>query len=202
MNHATGNRAGLESQEGFWVGTALPLFLTGLLLFGGLGLSVFYTLPSTVVSLAKNSGPRPIFGLLAPQNFAYFTKNPQDNTLFAYQVSKDGSLHDLTAGPQNRASNLFGLSRTQRAQGPEIANLANNSTLIWDSCDEAEDPRICLKRDTNRVGQKIANTSPVSTICGQVVVAVEVPVEWTFRHLIPEDFRVVKSTRLNVLCPT
>ncbi|MGO2034532.1 MAG: SdpA family antimicrobial peptide system protein, partial [Brevibacterium aurantiacum] len=78
--------------------------------------SVFFSLPSNVLSDRGKVNAARVFSVdLAPQGWGFFTKPPSDSDLFYY----DGNLQSVMETPQGRADNLLGLSRTQRAQGPE-----------------------------------------------------------------------------------
>ena len=61
---------------------------------------------------------------VAGQNFAFFTRSPETDQIDAYRLDPDGTVGaSLLVTPQAKPANLFGLSRTQRAQGPELAIL-------------------------------------------------------------------------------
>ena len=58
------------------------------------------------------------------RDFAFFTRSPETDQIDAYRLAPDATTGaSLLVTPQARPSNLFGLSRTQRAQGPELAIL-------------------------------------------------------------------------------
>lgn len=67
--------------------------------------------------------------------------------------------------PQGLPSNVFGLSRTQRAQGPELANLQLGVPgSSWTVCDGSA--LECLELYKDSPVAMVENTSPVLTVCG------------------------------------
>lgn len=131
--------------------------------------SVFFTLPSNVLSHRDGSTIRIFFTTLAPQNWAFFTRDPQSQEVVAYQVDGD-QVRNLMRTPQVRASNLFGLTRKQRAQGVEIGEIYG-SQLRWASCDAKWDQ--CMTQARAQNSQTVANRSPVPTVCGEVILVVQ-----------------------------
>lgn len=143
-----------------------------------LAVSVFYSLPSNVLSV-RDGGPVRVFSAKAlPQGWAFFTKPPSDAELVAYRVV-DGRLDFASLTPNSRADNLFGLTRTQRAQGPEIAAMANQ-VEDWTSCPAGSGD--CLAPVAGSATEvEIENTSPVPTLCGPTVLVETEPVPFAFR---------------------
>ncbi|MGV0332599.1 SdpA family antimicrobial peptide system protein [Corynebacterium kroppenstedtii] len=94
--------------------------MSGLLSLTFFALSIFFTLPSNVISLRDGSGLRTTVVDLAPQNWAFFTKSPRELEYIPYSL--ENNRMELST-PQTKAENLFGFSRDQRAQGTEIGSL-------------------------------------------------------------------------------
>ena len=153
----------------------VTLFLVIVVLAG----SVFYSLPSNVMSTRDGGAVRSFSGRFMPQSWAFFTKPPSDPEFVPYRVHADGHLEFASLMPNSRSSNLFGLGRKQRAQGPEIAKMANQVT-DWVDCSEAKDD--CLAETASGVDPlSVTNSSPVATLCGMVLLVETEPVPWAFR---------------------
>ncbi|MEV4614326.1 SdpA family antimicrobial peptide system protein [Kitasatospora sp. NPDC049258] len=166
-------------------------------LFGYLLVALFYTLPSNALSSRHSKGPRQYFNTVTPQVWAFFTKNPEEVQLGVY-ASRDGSVVDLLRTPQGNPSNVFGLSRSQRAQGPEMAYL-NVSVPGWQDCAGQLAP--CLERSAATPAVKVENRSPVRTVCGDSFITQEFTVPWSYRNIVPYSHRVTKIAHLDVACP-
>lgn len=192
--------AGVPGGRAFWARVALPMSVTIVVVFGFLGIAAFYSLPSNVVSTrSPQDHVRLAFNVLASEDYGFFTKNPESDALEVYAVDH-GSLTDITSTPQNKPGNLFGLSRLQRAQGPELANLSDQEHEAWVRCAAVEQPDACLSAAVARTASAAHNTSTVPTVCGDVVLADEVPVPWSYRSLIPYQHKVVETVHLTVSC--
>ncbi|WP_438290870.1 SdpA family antimicrobial peptide system protein [Streptomyces sp. HUAS TT7] len=96
--------------------------------------------------------------------WAFFTRNPQSEQTGAYALSADGSPRNLLHTPQGNPSNMFGLSRTQRVQGPELGFFNAAVTGHWSDCGGYPDD--CMKEASRKPAVKVDNTSPVPTVCG------------------------------------
>ncbi|MFF7636960.1 SdpA family antimicrobial peptide system protein [Kitasatospora sp. NPDC008050] len=175
----------------------LALFATSsAVLFSFLVLSVFYTLPSNALSSRHSKGARTLFNTLAPQDWAFFTRNPETVQLGVYAF--DGtSARSLMRTPQGNPSNFFGLSREQRAQGPEIGYV-NAETNDWTDCAGLLDS--CLHSASGTPAQRVRNTSPIPTVCGDAYLTEEKTVPWEYRNLVAYRKRVVKIAHLDVTC--
>jgi hypothetical protein len=87
------------------------------------------------------------FGLPFPQAWAFFTKSPQSPSILAYKNESGNVWIRLDTLPQSEPSNLYGLSRNQRAQPTELAILASETTFT--KCDDYLNR--CLARPTVNV---------------------------------------------------
>ncbi|MFF1879404.1 SdpA family antimicrobial peptide system protein [Leifsonia sp. NPDC058230] len=199
MEHRSGPAQHVPSFE-FWLSRGLPLALTTAILFGFLSLSAFFTLPNNVLAEKRAGGPHEFFNGVAAQNFAFFTKDPQSTAPFAFAVERDGVLRDLSTTPQNTPMNLFGLTRTQRAQGPELATLMNDPKVAWSACGISEAMTVCGNARSTSEAADIKNTSTHPTICGDVVFLEARPVPWGFKDLVPDSYRPVRATHVIVGC--
>lgn len=166
--------------------------------------SVFYSLPSNVLSSRDGSTARTVAAELAPQSWVFFTKPPSDPEYQPFDLSGGGA-ESLLVFPQARPRNLGGLLRTQRAQGPEMANIVNAAPLsTWISCEQEVSPEDCalLAGSSSRQIPEIENSSPVPTICGEVAVVESAPLRWAFRESLDgSNVRIpVRGVRLDVAC--
>jgi len=153
----------------------VTLVVVGVALAG----SIFYSLPSNVLSTRDGGDVRAFSARLMPQSWAFFTKPPSDPEFVAYTIDSSGRAEFASRLPNSRRENLFGLSRRQRAQGPEIANLANR-VEAWTDCDSAAQG--CRDAsDLDDPAVPLVNASPVPTLCGRVMLVETRPVPWTFR---------------------
>ena len=179
---------------------SLPLSVAiGLVaLCAGLGLfatSIFLSLPSNVVMDRGTQNNMRQFSITwVPQGWGFFTRPPSENGI---RVFAPDSLEPLLHTPQNAASNLWGLSRTQRAQGPEVANLVLEVEVAeWFSCELGSTLADC--RDalawSGTPPREVTNTSPLTTICGPALIVESKPVSWSYRHLYEEVFTPVASS--------
>ncbi|MGW1197798.1 SdpA family antimicrobial peptide system protein [Streptomyces sp. NPDC002536] len=177
----------------------LLLFVTAcLLVFGYLALSLFYTMPTNALSSRHSKGIRPALNILTPENWAFFTRNPEGEQIGIYSYGADGSVHNLLNTPQGSPANLFGLSRTQRAQGPEIGFFSTNATQHWSGCAGYLDD--CLREASKKPALKVNNTSPVPTVCGEAYLTRETTVPWSFRNQVSYDRRVEHVAHLDIRC--
>ncbi|MFE3184241.1 SdpA family antimicrobial peptide system protein [Streptomyces violascens] len=169
-----------------------------LVVFGYLAAALFYTLPSNALSSRHSKGARSALNILTPENWAFFTRNPQSEQTGAYALGADGSPRNLLHTPQGNPSNMFGLSRTQRAQGPELGFFNAAATGHWSDCGGyLED---CMREAARKPAVKVDNTSPVPTVCGDSYLSQEQTVPWSFRNQVSYEKRVLRIVHLDVRC--
>lgn len=113
--------------------------------------------------------------MTVPQGWAFFTKPPDDPEIGAYDARTGQS---ILATPQTKAENLFGMSRTQRAQGPELASLAAQITR-WKTCKEGA--ATCIDPRSSEPAEAVINDAYIRTVCGRVVLTSERPAPWAYR---------------------
>ncbi|MFD9205152.1 SdpA family antimicrobial peptide system protein [Streptomyces sioyaensis] len=170
-----------------------------LCLFGYLAASLFYTLPSNALSSRQSKGgARHALNILTPENWAFFTRDPETTQISAYALGADGAGRSLMRTPQGAPSNLFGLSRTQRAQGPELGYLNAAAAARWKACDGRLAD--CLRESSGGRAWRVKNESPVPTVCGDAYLTQEKTVPWSYRELVPYSRRVVKIVHLDIRC--
>ncbi|MCV7355218.1 SdpA family antimicrobial peptide system protein [Mycolicibacterium fluoranthenivorans] len=173
-----------------------------LVLAGGWLASLAATMPSNIV-WNRNQIPaiRAAVNAVASQNFAFFTRSPETDQIDAYRLQSDGHLGvSFLLTPQGKPGNLFGLSRSQRAQGPELASLAKRVWADgWINCEHLDRWR-CIEAAQRTPPQALGNDSSVPTVCGDAAITVEDTVKWSYRHLTDEVHTIKKLAVVHVDC--
>lgn len=160
------------------------------------------TLPSNVLwERTQLPAVRAELNSIAGENFAFFTRSPESEQIAAYRLRPDGILGpSLLTTPQARSDNLFGLSRTQRAQGPELANLIRAVPADeWADCTMV-DSATCVNRVARQPTTLLRNHSPVPTVCGSVALTLESTTKWAYRHLTSDQYSIDRIATANVEC--
>jgi antimicrobial peptide system SdpA family protein len=160
------------------------------------------TLPSNILwERTQLPAVRAELNAIAGENFAFFTRSPESEQIAAYRLGSDGSLGlSLLTTPQAKAGNLYGLSRTQRAQGPELANLMRAVPADeWTDC-AALDAVTCVDRMVRRGSAHLQNHSPIPTVCGKVVLTLESTAKWAYRRLATAVYTIDRIVMVNVDC--
>jgi antimicrobial peptide system SdpA family protein len=166
-------------------------------------LSLAATLPSNIIwERTQLQALRIELNTIAGQSFAFFTRSPQTEQIVAYRLLPDGTAGaSLMVTPQGTPANLFGVSRTQRAQGPELANLVQAvEPKMWLDC-TGLDRGTCLAQIARASKTVLHNTSPVPTVCGQVLLAGERTNKWAYRHLTDSGYAIHQVVSASVDCP-
>jgi antimicrobial peptide system SdpA family protein len=165
-------------------------------------LSLAATLPSNIMwGRTQLSAVRVELNTIAGQDFAFFTRSPETEQIMAYRLDPDRTVAaSLLVTPQAKPSNLFGLSRTQRAQGPELANLVRAVPAnTWVDC-VGLDRTTCVKAVLRQPKAFLRNTSPVPTVCGQVVLAAERTTKWAYRRLTDTRYVIERIASASIDC--
>jgi antimicrobial peptide system SdpA family protein len=163
-----------------------------------LAVSLFFTFPSNVLSTRDGGDIRRFFVELSPQGWGFFTKPPSEPEAIPFLV-ESGSVIPASRLPQAKAENAYGLSRRQRAQGPELAYITSQVSN-WHKC-ESTSYDSCLD-ETLEAGpwQAVDNTSPVPTLCGRHIVLETMPVPWSFRESYETTRLASSGTKVDVEC--
>ncbi|MBF9316322.1 SdpA family antimicrobial peptide system protein [Mycobacteroides chelonae] len=179
---------------------AVVFFVTALAMSVFFGTALLATLPSNAV-MGRSDAVRLklLFNVVASQGFGFFTRDPQSEQTDAYRVLPDGGVHSLLITPQTRDRNLYGLSRRQRAQGPELAALDRQLSHVWRDCD-SQILESCVTANTPTETLELKNESPIPTICGDVIFTIEHTTKWSYRDLTSNRYTVFKFARSNVKC--
>jgi sporulation delaying protein A len=164
--------------------------------------SMAATLPSNIVwERTQLPAVRVELNMIAEQNFAFFTRSPETEQIDVYRLQRDGSVGaSLLVTPQARSANLLGLSRNQRAQGPELANLLRAVPAnVWADCAEL-DRTTCIDGVVRRPKALLRNNSPVPTVCGQVALTVESTTKWAYRRLTETRHTIERIAPASIDC--
>lgn len=165
-------------------------------------LSLAATLPSNILwERTQLPAVRAELNMIAGENFAFFTRSPESEQLDAYRLHPDGTVGaSLLVTPQARMANLFGLSRTQRAQGPELATLLRAVPVdVWVDC-TALDRTTCLAGILRQSKAQLRNESLVPTVCGQVALTVERTTKWAYRRLTEARYPIERIALASIYC--
>lgn len=165
--------------------------------------SLAATLPSNIMwERTQLRAVRVELNTIAGQDFAFFTRSPETEQIVAYRRDPDGTVAaSLLVTPQAKGSNLFGLSRTQRAQGPELANLIREiGANAWVDC-VGLDRTTCTEQIAHQPKTLLHNTSPVPTVCGQVVLTAEKTTKWAYRRLTEDRYVIERIAAVSIDCP-
>jgi antimicrobial peptide system SdpA family protein len=114
---------------------------------------------------------------LLPQGWAFFTANPAQVYPQAYQPGPGGQWVN-TGGSLAVPGDLFGLDRSKRAQGTEIALLMQGiPARDWRTCTRL--PTVCLSRAP--AAARLINTSALQNMCGDVGIVQQQQLPWAWR---------------------
>lgn len=162
-----------------------------------LAVTIFYALPSNVLAAREGEPARRVAVELAPQGWAFFTKDPDDDEYVPYRWTGD-RFESLLATPQSRAENGFGLSRRQRAQGVEMG-LIGSQVEEWVTC-TAGVSDACRREALEAPANVAENASPVATLCGEILLVSNAPVPWAYRDFYEEARMDNLAARVDVEC--
>lgn len=125
-----------------------------------------------------------------PQGWGFFTEPPAPELVVYAQDTR--GWRSLMLTPQGRADNLFGLSRRQRTQAPEISAVADSLPADgWRACSATSlDGCSGVVRAAPRL--KAVDHAVQPTLCGSVVLVLE--------HLDGDDWRITGLAVVEVTC--
>jgi antimicrobial peptide system SdpA family protein len=159
------------------------------------GYVVHAQLPANAVQLPYEARLSHSVRLVLPQGWAFFTRSPRAPDVVPYR-RVDGRWVSALATPNAEPRNLFGLSRTARAQGVELGVLIGDVRPDqWLAC--TVDPLVCLDRATPVA---LTNTSLVPTLCGEVGLVSQQPLPWAWSEARDETVMPGRVARLETSC--
>ncbi|WP_211235393.1 SdpA family antimicrobial peptide system protein [Leifsonia aquatica] len=158
-------------------------------------MSAYAGWPSNVLNPEGRDKVREYVAMTVPQGWAFFTKSPEESEIGVYDARTGET---LLVTPQTRVENAFGLSRNQRAQGPELALIASQIT-DWHEC--PMDREICFSEASGAETQSVENDAFVRTICGAAFVTGEKPTPWAYRDFDGvQRSQIQQIARVHVSC--
>lgn len=165
-----------------------------------LALTIAMSLPSNVLASRDGSLLRKTSVELIPQGWAFFTKPPSESEIVPFSVGTNTAPVSALAPPQAEFKNLLGLSRAQRAQGPELAGYVNEVTR-WVDCVSRE-PSTCAQDLLNEsvTPQKFDSTTSAASLCGRIIALETEPVRWSFREFSTSARTAKRAALLEVSC--
>ena len=135
---------------------------------------------------------------LAPEGWAFFTRNPREAVVLVHKMRDIGrwerlSLANFTPG------NLFGLRRSSRLLTTEMALLLRGiPSDRWVPC-RASIPE-CLAREKPATFTVEKKTPAVASLCGETVLQVVEPVPWAWSSSRDRIRMPSKILKLKVRC--
>jgi antimicrobial peptide system SdpA family protein len=176
--------------------TAVVALAVVVVLLGG---SIFFSLPSNVLSIRDGSAARRAAIGTLPQGWAFFTKPPSDSEAVVFAL-RDDRVVNINRPPQAKVENWWGLSRRQRAQGPEVAQLVHQATT-WTPCADVSSALACVTgAAVDQRYERVSNRSPVASVCGRAFVVETEPVRWQFRDFYDDARRALQYSAIEVEC--
>jgi antimicrobial peptide system SdpA family protein len=152
-----------------WVTASLGLLATVLALW-----AVHAAMPANAIQLPLESS-RTVQTLL-PQGWAFFTADPAQVYPQAYQHGREGQWIN-SGGSLAEPGDIFGLDRSKRAQGTEMALLMQDiPARDWRAC--TAQPTACLSRAP--VAARLINTSTLQNLCGDVGIVQQQQLPWAW----------------------
>lgn len=127
------------------------------------------------INIAPNSNitQKNILQQLAPQGFAFYSKNPRDET---FDFETDSNLQV----PNMRLSNILGLKRIGRAQGIELGRIQSEIPKEnWMSCSNNRECKNIKKKLKAHVVKKNKNYKSLEK--GAYYIYTYSPLSWYFR---------------------
>lgn len=164
-------------------------------------LGVFFSLPSNVLNVRDGNLARTIFTTYFPQSWDFFTKSQQDPEFVVYRQTEEKNIR-VDRFPNSGHSNFYGFSRSQRQDGPEIANITNSlaHSEEWIPCSQSAGVDLCIEQASNSKQVEFEGKTPNPHICGDIILVETVPVKWSFREFREEHRQPLKSIRVSVVC--
>lgn len=156
-------------------------------------LVVHASLPINPIRLA--GVPEHEIAMVAPEGWKFFTRNPQEEQTLPLRHA-GGTWTSASENPNSRADNLFGLDRTGRAQGFELAALVGHVAKgDWTPCDAPV--AACLdKAEPHRIQTRF----PGATLCGDIGLVARPPLPWAWARSTTSPQMPTRVVRVEVSC--
>ena len=178
--------------------TAIGVFAGALaMMLSVMVISLFFTLPDNVLTSRSEgaASARLLFATAMPQNWGFFTNPPQDVELGVYDTK---TMESALLTPQTRSENRHGLTRAQRAQGPELALLAGE-VEEWSTCASPTNIRACLAEPDGGTSE-LVNGARHRSVCGDYLLTREKPIPFEYRHFYKQTHSIESYAKVRVEC--
>jgi antimicrobial peptide system SdpA family protein len=128
---------------------------------------------------------------LLPQGWAFFTRDPREERLTAHRLRDDGQFELIGRTPHSRWVNAFGLNRSSRAEGVELALVLAGVQRLdaspWKSCEGS--PAACARELVkNGWPHELNPVVPRPLVCGGIILKLEAPVPWAWSKSPPPSW--------------
>lgn len=134
-------------------------------------------------------------GLIAPEAWKFFTKDPHSELFVALERS-DGRWQSPYPTQNGSAAYAFGANREGRGHGVEVGLLmAEVKEKEWRACEG--DPASCLE---GAASIAVDNKSPHPALCGEVGLVLAPPIPWQWAHNKKTVFMPSRVAKLVVQC--
>jgi antimicrobial peptide system SdpA family protein len=152
--------------------------------------------PELAVTVPGQRVVSPYLREMAPQGWAFFTKDAQSEYVVPYRSEDDQRFVDLGYGSGSNPRWAFGWNRQGRAQGVEIAALlADIPKERWTTCAASDS---CESR-SSAAPVSVRNPMSRPTLCKRLQLRAFKPVPWAWRSLTTEP-DLVEMISLDVRC--
>lgn len=156
-------------------------------------------LPTTVIQPALPHKLEASLVTAFPQGWAFFTKSPKEPELVPLQKVSGGKLEMATQLPTARIENVFGFSRYGRAQGVELAILANSVPgSHWQQCDGSS--RECRNSLDETMRYPLVNETPGAILCGELMLLERAATPYNYQEFTSTEFQSRRAALVEVTC--
>ncbi|WP_187977863.1 SdpA family antimicrobial peptide system protein [Mycetocola sp. JXN-3] len=150
-----------------------------------------------IVQLPLQSRVSQVVQSIMPQGWGFFTKPADSSIVSIYRNA--APLRDIGLGANSEVSWAFGLDRTSRYQGLEIASLLDGiEKQAWTECDSIEDATTCISGLP--IAIPVLNVLERKTICGPVAFVAQGVSQWEYRRFAGEILIPREAIALEVNC--
>lgn len=175
-SHSEEPRVTVRFYVSFW---SVFLVMASVILVG-----IFFTLPSNVLSIRDGGAKRTFFASYVPQSWGFFVKPQRDGEYRVYSVDGSGNGSRVDSFPNSSPSNFFGFSRSQRSQGPEMAQITQQND--WKSCSTLTIHECLVEASQDPLIISATNRSKNETMCGDLVFLHTKPTTWSYKDFSNE----------------
>ncbi|MBG9244987.1 SdpA family antimicrobial peptide system protein [Corynebacterium belfantii] len=146
---------------------------------------------------------------LTSPSHGVFVKPQQDGEYRVYSIDGSESASRIDSFPNSSPSNFFGLSRSQRSQGPEIAEIVQQNDR--ENCNSVSIHECLVEASKDPPNVSAQNSAKDKTMCGELIFLHTKPTIWSYqdfsnekanRRGIPACYRQVRAIKRVLLSVT